>query len=54
MSAPVPAPPAWLAQLRQRCGTAAAVARTAADAVNVPMIRRWCEAMGERNPAVPR
>ena len=49
MSAPVAAP-AWLARLRERCGTAAAVARTAADAVNVPMIRRWCEAMGERNP----
>jgi uncharacterized OB-fold protein len=49
MSTPLPLP-AWLAQLRERCGTAAAAPRTAADAVNVPMIRRWCEAMGERNP----
>jgi uncharacterized OB-fold protein len=49
MNAYVPVP-AWLAQLRDRCGTAAAAPRTAADAVNVPMIRRWCEAMGERNP----
>ena len=23
---------------------------TARDVVNVPMIRRWCEAMGETNP----
>jgi acyl dehydratase len=49
MSTPLPLP-AWLAQLRERCGTAAAAPRTAADAVNVPMIRRWCAAMGERNP----
>jgi uncharacterized OB-fold protein len=49
MNASVPVP-AWLAQLRDRCGTVAAAPRTAADAVNVPMIRRWCEAMGERNP----
>jgi uncharacterized OB-fold protein len=42
--------PAWLAQLRAQQGAAAAPARTAPDAVNLPMIRRWCEAMGERNP----
>lgn len=49
MSGPV-VTPTWLTQLRTRCGTAASAARTAPDAVNVPMIRRWCEAMGERNP----
>ncbi len=42
--------PPWLAQLRVQRGAAAAPARTAPDAVNLPMIRRWCEAMGERNP----
>lgn len=42
--------PAWLAQLRAQRGAAAAPARTAPDAVNLPMIRRWCEAIGERNP----
>lgn len=49
MSGPV-VTPAWLTQLRTRCATAAGAARTAPDAVNLPMIRRWCEAMGERNP----
>ncbi len=42
--------PTWLAALRTRCGELAAPVRTAPDPVNVPMIRRWCEAMGERNP----
>jgi uncharacterized protein len=42
--------PAWLSELRGRRGASAAVPRTAPDAVNLPMIRRWCEAMGERNP----
>jgi len=42
--------PQWLAGLRAARGSPAAPARTAPDAVNVPMIRRWCEAMGERNP----
>ncbi len=46
-----PAPPDWLLQLRTQQGTAAAAARTAADPVNLPMIRRWCAAMGEHNPA---
>jgi uncharacterized OB-fold protein len=40
----------WLAALRARIGTQAAPPRTAPDPVNVPMIRRWCEAMGERHP----
>lgn len=31
-------------------GTAATLPVTARDPVNVPMIRRWCEAMGEENP----
>jgi uncharacterized protein len=43
-------PPPWLTELRRRCGSLAAPPRTAPDAVNVPMIRRWCEAMGESNP----
>lgn len=42
--------PQWLSQLRAQRGAAAAAPRTAPDAVNLPMIRRWCEAMGERNP----
>ena len=42
--------PAWLAALRGRRGEPASPDRTAPDAVNLPMIRRWCEAMGERNP----
>ncbi|MER5430929.1 bifunctional MaoC family dehydratase N-terminal/OB-fold nucleic acid binding domain-containing protein [Streptomyces sp. NPDC002588] len=32
-------------------GRAAAVAGTGRDPVNLPMIRHWCEAMGDRNPA---
>ncbi len=44
------AAPDWLARLRRRYGELAAPVRTAPDPVNVPMIRRWCEAMGERNP----
>lgn len=44
------AAPVWLSTLRARCGSAAAPPRTAPDAVNLPMIRRWCEAVGERNP----
>jgi uncharacterized OB-fold protein len=42
--------PQWLAGLRAHCGQPASPPRTAPDAVNLPMIRRWCEAMGERNP----
>lgn len=47
MSAPL-ATPAWLGALRSRRGSAAAPPRTAPDPVNLPMIRRWCEAMGEK------
>ncbi|MFI1723700.1 OB-fold domain-containing protein [Streptomyces sp. NPDC020489] len=32
-------------------GRAAAVAGTGKDPVNAPMIRHWCEAMGDTNPA---
>ncbi len=49
MNAPLPAD--WLVQLRAQQGAFAAPARTASDPVNLPMIRRWCAAMGERNPA---
>ncbi len=49
MSAPAPA--RWLLDLRARQGTLAAAPRTAVDPVNLPTIRRWCVAMGERNPA---
>jgi uncharacterized OB-fold protein len=42
--------PQWLSQLRAQRGVPAAAPRTAPDPVNLPMIRRWCEAMGERNP----
>jgi uncharacterized protein len=45
-----PLVPGWLEELRARRGEAASPVRTAPDAVNLPMIRRWCEAMGERNP----
>jgi uncharacterized protein len=41
---------AWLEELRARIGEPAAPPRTAPDPVNLPAIRRWCEAMGERNP----
>ncbi len=40
----------WLEELRARIGAPAAPARIAPDPVNLPAIRRWCEAMGERNP----
>ncbi len=42
--------PSWLAALRAQYGALATAVRTAPDPVNVPMIRRWCEAMGETNP----
>ena len=42
--------PAWLIELRTRIGAAAALPSTAPDPVNLPMIRRWCDAVGERNP----
>jgi uncharacterized OB-fold protein len=43
--------PDWLLQLRAQAGAPAAPARLAKDPVNLPTIRRWCAAMGERNPA---
>jgi hypothetical protein len=46
MREPVPTPQ-WLTALRSHVGAPAATPRTAPDPVNVPMIRRWCEAMGE-------
>ena len=42
--------PEWLLELRAARGAQAGAPRLAPDAVNLPMIRRWCEAMGERNP----
>jgi uncharacterized OB-fold protein len=45
-----PAASNWLGELRAHIGAAAAPPRSAPDPVNLPMIRRWCEAMGERNP----
>ena len=41
---------ALLAEARTWVGKPATAPATARDPVNVPMIRRWCEAMGERNP----
>lgn len=40
-----------LARLKSYEGRPAAVARTGKDPVNAPMIRHWCEAMGDTNPA---
>jgi hypothetical protein len=45
-----PEAPRWLSELRALRGQEASAPRTAPDPVNLPMIRRWCEAMGERNP----
>ncbi|MFI7408175.1 bifunctional MaoC family dehydratase N-terminal/OB-fold nucleic acid binding domain-containing protein [Streptomyces sp. NPDC049627] len=39
------------ARLKAYEGEPAAVARAGKDAVNAPMIRHWCEAMGDTNPA---
>lgn len=39
-----------LEQARTWVGRPANAPATARDAVNLPMIRRWCEAMGETNP----
>lgn len=39
-----------LANAREWVGKAANAPATARDAVNLPMIRRWCEAMGDTNP----
>jgi len=40
----------WLEKVRAMVGREALAPQTAADPVNLPMIRRWCEAMGERSP----
>lgn len=40
----------WLSKVQALVGREAAAPRTAADPVNLPMVRRWCEAMGEHNP----
>ncbi|WP_051742217.1 bifunctional MaoC family dehydratase N-terminal/OB-fold nucleic acid binding domain-containing protein [Streptomyces xylophagus] len=39
------------ARLKEFEGRAAAVAGTGKDPVNEPMIRHWCEALGDTNPA---
>ncbi|MDQ0832050.1 putative OB-fold protein [Streptomyces achromogenes] len=39
------------ARLKAYEGRPAAVAGAGRDPVNAPMIRHWCEAMGDRNPA---
>ena len=39
-----------LRQARTYVGSHATRPATARDPVNLPMIRRWCEAMGETNP----
>ncbi|WP_307839479.1 MaoC family dehydratase N-terminal domain-containing protein, partial [Streptomyces sp. MBT97] len=39
------------ARLKAYEGRPAAVAGVGRDPVNAPMIRHWCEAMGDRNPA---
>ncbi|MFF8729967.1 bifunctional MaoC family dehydratase N-terminal/OB-fold nucleic acid binding domain-containing protein [Streptomyces sp. NPDC015171] len=39
------------ARLKEFEGRPAAVAGTGKDPVNAPMIRHWCEAMGDTNPA---
>lgn len=40
----------WLSKVQALAGREAFPPQTAADPVNLPMIRRWCEAMGESNP----
>lgn len=44
-------PDELLARLRAYEGRAAAVSCVGKDPVNLPMIRHWCEAMGDTNPA---
>lgn len=39
------------ARLKTYEGRAATVAGAGKDPVNLPMIRHWCEAMGDTNPA---
>jgi uncharacterized OB-fold protein len=40
----------WLPAVKAQIGREALSPQTAVDPVNLPMIRRWCEAMGERRP----
>ncbi|MBV6415503.1 MAG: hypothetical protein CMLOHMNK_00014 [Steroidobacteraceae bacterium] len=40
----------WLTAVKAQIGREALPPQTAVDPVNLPMIRRWCEAMGDRNP----
>ncbi|MGD9598199.1 MAG: bifunctional MaoC family dehydratase N-terminal/OB-fold nucleic acid binding domain-containing protein [Steroidobacteraceae bacterium] len=40
----------WLSAVKAQIGREALPPQTAVDPVNLPTIRRWCEAMGERNP----
>lgn len=40
----------WLAKVQALVGREAAPPQTATDPVNFPMVRRWCEAMGETSP----
>ncbi|MEU1600154.1 OB-fold domain-containing protein [Streptomyces sp. NPDC005708] len=46
-----PEPEEFAARLKTYEGRAAAVAGVGKDAVNLPMIRHWCEAMGDASPA---
>jgi uncharacterized OB-fold protein len=46
-----PKPEEFATRLKTYEGRAAAVAGVGKDAVNLPMIRHWCEAMGDANPA---
>jgi len=40
----------WLSKVQALVGRQAAPPQTAIDSVNLPMVRRWCEAMGETSP----
>ncbi len=40
----------WLGKVRAMVGREALPPQTAVDPVNLPTIRRWCEAMGESDP----
>ncbi|MEU4075943.1 hypothetical protein DEJ45_17685 [Streptomyces venezuelae] len=48
---PVPSPDGLYERLVEFEGKAAATAGTGKDPVNLPMIRHWCEAMGDAHPA---
>ncbi|CAB4863420.1 unannotated protein [freshwater metagenome] len=55
MSAPADAPAdavaaAYTAQLQSYAGKEIGVVAVAPDDVNVPMVRHWCQAMGDTNP----